>query len=162
VPQSDPTTKRIDVTSPAFGDGQPIPRAYTGEGDDRSPPVRWSDTPQGTRSVAIVCEDPTGTHGTFVHWLAWNIPPDRHALPEGAGAGAHIDGMTHGRNGFGRDGYAGPNPPPGSPHRYRFHVYALDQKLDLAPGAGRPELERAMNGHILGEGEVTGTYAHAG
>jgi Raf kinase inhibitor-like YbhB/YbcL family protein len=151
-------TQAIDVTSPAFSADQPIPPQYTADGDDRSPPLRWSSPPPNTKSFAVVCEDPDAPSGTFVHWLAWNIASDKKELPEGIGASGRASGIVQGKNGFGKTGWAGPKPPPGKPHRYRFHVYALDANLELAPDASRSDLGRAIEGHVLGEGELVGQY----
>lgn len=158
MPPIDTRAHAMKVSSTGFGDGQFIPPRYTADGENRSPPIHWTDPPAGTRSLALVCEDPDAPGGTFVHWVAWNVPPDRHDLPEGLRPAPHVDGMTQGRNDFGRNGYGGPRPPPGGPHRYRFHVYALDDKLDLEGDASMEELEGAIAGHVLGEGVLTGKY----
>jgi Raf kinase inhibitor-like YbhB/YbcL family protein len=146
------------MTSAAFRDGERIPRRFTADGENLSPPLRWTDPPSGTRSFAIVCEDPDAPSGLFVHWVAWNIPADHRELKEGASRTAEASGIRHGRNGFGNAGYGGPKPPPGKPHRYRFRLFALDAPLELPTGASRSELERSMAGHVLGSGTVVGTY----
>lgn len=148
----------IEVRSEAFEDGDRIPRKYTADGDDVSPPLRWGSPPSQTRSFAVICDDPDAPHGTFVHWTAWNIKADERSLLEGLPPTADTYGVRQGRNGFGRTGYGGPSPPPGKPHRYRFHVYALDVRPDLLSGATRAELERAMRGHVLAEGVLEGSY----
>jgi Raf kinase inhibitor-like YbhB/YbcL family protein len=150
-----PKQSSLEISSSAFEAGGRIPQRYTGEGEDVPPPLRWSNPPQGTRSFALICDDPDAPSGTFVHWLAWNIPDDQRGLGEAA-EGARL---SSGQNGFGRRGYGGPMPPPGKPHRYMFHVYALDRMLELPEGASRARLESAMRGHVLAEGVLTGTYA---
>jgi Raf kinase inhibitor-like YbhB/YbcL family protein len=110
--------------------------------------------------LAIACEDPDAPSGMFVHWLAWNIHPDQRHVNEGVSTHSTASGLREGQNGFGRHGYAGPNPPRGERHRYAFHVYALDTSLELPADATRDELERAMDGHILAEGTLIGKYEH--
>jgi Raf kinase inhibitor-like YbhB/YbcL family protein len=153
--------QRLDVTSSAFGEGDAIPLKYTADGDNVSPPIHWSDPPPETRSFAIVCEDPDAPAGTFIHWTAWNIDAQQRDMLEAIATSADLDGIRQGRNSFGKTGYGGPKPPPGKPHRYRFHVYALDVRPDTRSGSTRAELERAMIGHILAEGVLMGKYAHA-
>jgi Raf kinase inhibitor-like YbhB/YbcL family protein len=150
----------MTVLSSAFQDGEQLPARFTADGQDLSPPLRWSNPPVGTRSLAIACEDPDAPTGLFVHWLAWNIHPDQRHVNEGASAHFAPGGLCEGRNGFGRQGYAGPNPPRGERHRYAFHVYALDTSIDLSADATREQLERAMAGHILAEGTLIGRYEH--
>ena len=150
--------RRLEMTSAAFRDGERIPRRFTADGENLSPPLRWTDPPAGTRTFALVCEDPDAPSGLFVHWVAWNIPGDRRELAEGVSPTAEASGMKQGRNGFGDAGYGGPKPPPGKPHRYRFRLFALDAALELRPGASRAELERAMERHVLGSGTLVGTY----
>jgi Raf kinase inhibitor-like YbhB/YbcL family protein len=147
------------VTSPAFANGAPIPAKYTADGDDVSPPLQWTGVPEKARSVALICDDPDAPGGTWVHWLLYNMPPRETGLAEGIPEANELpNGSMHGLNDFGRPGYGGPAPPSGKVHRYRFHVYALDAVLILKPRALRSELERAMRGHILAEGELIGTY----
>ena len=147
------------VTSPAFAAGQPIPAKYTADGEDVSPPLQWTGIPEGARSIALICDDPDAPGGTWVHWLLYNLPPGESGMPEATPAANELpNGARHGVNDFGRAGYDGPAPPSGKAHRYRFRVYALDAVLILKPRAGRSELDRAMKGHILATGELTGTY----
>ena len=148
------SVERLEVKSDAFTQGDRIPAKFTGDGEDVSPPLSWADPPPNTDAFALVCEDPDAPSGTFIHWTAWNIDPGAREMPEGARAA----GIREGRNGFGDTGYGGPKPPPGKPHRYVFHVYALDGRLDLPAGASRSELDRAMRGHVLAEGAVIGLY----
>jgi Raf kinase inhibitor-like YbhB/YbcL family protein len=141
------------LTSDAFGEGEPIPKRHTCDGDDVSPTLAWSSLPEGARSLALIVDDPDAPSGDFVHWLAWNIDPASGGLEEGVPAPAQ------GTNGFGRPGYAGPCPPPGNgPHRYFHRLYALDGELDLEPGAAREQLEDAIEGKVLAEAQLMGTY----
>jgi Raf kinase inhibitor-like YbhB/YbcL family protein len=143
----------LSLTSTAFEDGAAIPRLYSCEGEDLSPPLAWSEAPEEAKSLALIVDDPDAPSGTFVHWLAWGMDPSSGGLLEGESA------SFEGAGGFGESGYRGPCPPPGhGPHRYFFRLYALDQQLDLAPGASREELEGAMQGHVLAGAELVGTY----
>jgi len=147
------------LTSPAFGPGAAIPRVHTCDGADRSPALSWTGLPQGTRSLALVCDDPDAPVGTWDHWVLYNIPPDRQGLPEGIASGERLpDGSLHGLNSWKRTGYGGPCPPPGKPHRYFFRLYALDGPLALPPRATKAQLLDAMKGHVLGQAELMGTY----
>ena len=149
----------IEVTSTAFTEGSAIPVRHTCDGEDVSPPLSWSGVPQETRSLALISDDPDAPGGTWVHWVYYAIPADANGLPEGiADTEALPDGAMQGRNDFKRTGYGGPCPPKGSPHRYMFKLYALDVPLDLAPGATKSELLGAMDGHILAQGQLMGTY----
>jgi Raf kinase inhibitor-like YbhB/YbcL family protein len=141
------------LTSPAFSDGEAIPPRYTCEGANLSPPLSWSGLPEGTRSLSLIMDDPDAPVGTFTHWLAWGIDPEVGGLAAGERA------PVEGRNDFGVTGYGGPCPPPGhGPHRYFFRLYALDSEVGLHPGAIRKELERALEGHLLGEAVLVGVY----
>jgi Raf kinase inhibitor-like YbhB/YbcL family protein len=149
------------LTSTAFEDGQPIPRRYSGEGEDRSPLLKWSDPPPRTQSFALICEDPDAPHGTFTHWVAFNIPAASRELSEDQPReDVQANGLTQGKNSFDHVGYNGPKPPPGKPHRYFFKLYALNGLLDLAAGATKEELLKAMDGHVVGEAPLMGTYVH--
>jgi Raf kinase inhibitor-like YbhB/YbcL family protein len=153
----------IEVTSSAFPAGQAIPRQYTGDGQNVSPPLQWGGPPDGTRSLALLCEDPDAPRGTFTHWVLFNLPAESRELSEGVPPQATLpNGTTQGSNGFGKIGYGGPAPPPGKPHRYVFKLFALDRSLGLHGGATRDELCKAMEGHILAEGQLTGTYGRRG
>jgi Raf kinase inhibitor-like YbhB/YbcL family protein len=149
----------LELTSTAFAEGEAIPRQYTGDGRDASPPLAWQGAPAGTGGFALVCEDPDAPRGTFTHWVAWNIPAASAGLAEGVPAeGTLADGTVQGRNGFGKAGYGGPAPPPGKPHRYYFKLHALDGPLALKAGATKEELLAAMRGHVLAEGQLMGRY----
>jgi Raf kinase inhibitor-like YbhB/YbcL family protein len=145
------------ITSRAFADGADIPRQYTADGENISPPLSWGEPPAGTESFALICEDPDAPSGLFVHWTAWNIEPDRRELEEGLPATPE-SGIRQGVNSFGDLGYGGPSPPRGVPHRYVFRLYALDSRLDLRSGATRAELDRAIEGHVLEESLLIGRY----
>ena len=149
----------FSITSPAFTHGAALPRTHTADGRDISPSLRWDDPPPGTQSFALICDDPDAPAGTWAHWVIWNVPAAARALTE---AVQHIktlaDGSSQGKNDFGRIGYGGPSPPAGQTHRYFFRLYALREKLSLAPGASRGELERAMQGRVLAAAEIVGTY----
>ncbi len=149
----------MELTSPALVEGGSIPRQYTKDGRNLSPPLQWSDPPENTRSLALICEDPDAPRGTFTHWVVFNLPPQTRDLGEGASpAGALPGGTVEGTNDFGKIGYGGPAPPPGKPHRYFFKLYALDRALDLPSGATKPQLLAAMKGRLLAEAQVMGTY----
>lgn len=142
----------MKLTSPAFTEGATIPERFTCEGDDVSPALAWSGAPAGTKSFALICDDPDAPAKIWVHWVVWGISPDAAALPEGFD-GAH-QGMTDSR----RAGYGGPCPPPGKPHRYYFKLYALSGALDLPPRASKADVERAMQGKILAEASLMGRF----
>ena len=149
----------LAVTTTAFSPGGAIPKSYTCDGADESPDLSWSGAPAGVKSFALIADDPDAPVGTWTHWLIWNIPAQSTGLPKGVPKVETLDdGTRQGRNNFRRIGYGGPCPPPGKPHRYYFKVYALDAKLELKPGATKEELERAMKGHMLAQGELMGKY----
>jgi Raf kinase inhibitor-like YbhB/YbcL family protein len=143
----------LSLQSTVLEHGEQIPRRHSCEGEDVSPPLSWSGTPEGTRSLALVVDDPDAPAGTFTHWLGWGLDPGAQRLGEGEAA------PVEGRNDFGTSGYRGPCPPPGhGPHRYSFRLYALDSDLDLAPGADKSEFERAVESRTLAVAELIGTY----
>lgn len=148
----------IDVVSPAFEEGGAIPARYTCDGLDVSPPLSWGSVPDGTRSLALIADDPDAPRGTFVHWVLYNLPPDTRRLPEDVPNRETLpSGAAQGVNGAGSVGYMGPCPPSGT-HRYFFKVYALDTGLNLGARATKEDLVSAMEGHILAEGRLVGTY----
>ena len=156
----------VSVKSPAFQADAPIPKRHASrnEGENLSPLLMWSNVPAGVEEFAIVCEDPDAPGGTWVHWVAYGIPKDATGMPEGVPAEQReLDrpvGAKQGKNSFGDIGYGGPLPPKGDPaHRYRFIVYALKVKLPMKAGATAAELREAMHGHVVGRGELVGTYA---
>jgi Raf kinase inhibitor-like YbhB/YbcL family protein len=149
----------LELTSPAFAQGQPIPVKYTCKGEDISPALAWGDPPAGTQSFALIMDDPDAPVGTWVHWVLFNIPASARGLPEAFPADASLpDGSLSGKNSWGRTGYGGPCPPSGT-HRYFFKLYALDETLAINPGADKGELEKAMVGHILASAELMGTFS---
>ncbi|MCH8205387.1 MAG: YbhB/YbcL family Raf kinase inhibitor-like protein [Chloroflexi bacterium] len=148
----------IVVTSTAFSEGAAIPIKYSCDGDDVSPPLSWTGVPEGTRSLALISDDPDA-RGTWVHWVLYGITADVDGLSEAVvTADVTAMGAKNGTNDFKRLGYGGPCPPKGSPHRYFFKVYALDVELDLDSGAKKKELLEAMEGHVLARGQLMGTY----
>ncbi|HVS37554.1 MAG TPA: YbhB/YbcL family Raf kinase inhibitor-like protein [Gemmataceae bacterium] len=149
----------IKLTSSAFADGQPIPKQFARSGDNQSPPLAWTDAPKDAKSFALICDDPDAPMGTFTHWLIWNLPGDAHDLPAAQPTTpTQPNGARQGQNGFPGVGYAGPDPPSGT-HHYRFKIYALDIMLDLPAGSTtKQDLEKAMKGHVLGHGLLTGAY----
>ncbi len=149
----------LTVSSSAFQEGDRIPTKYTCEGQDVSPPLAWSEPPVGARSFALIVDDPDAPGGVFTHWVLFNIPPDSRELPEAIPTQGELpSGALQGKNDFGKTGYGGPCPPPGRPHRYQFTLYALDQPLDLKRGISKKQLLSTMQGHILAQGQLTGTY----
>lgn len=152
-------TAALRLESSAFSAEGLIPKQYTCDGQDLSPPLSWSEVPAATQSLVLLCDDPDAPIGTWDHWVLFNIPPTVRSLPEGISTEAEIVGIgTHGLNSWKRLGYGGPCPPQGSTHRYYFRLYALDTMLDLEAGAGKKEVERAMTGHVLASGELMGCY----
>ena len=146
------------LTSTAFAEGEPIPSKYTCDGEDISPPLQWRDVPEGTRSFALIADDPDAPRGTWDHWLLYNLPAEARNLPEGVPAEAELsDGSRHGQNSWSRLGYGGPCPPSGT-HRYFFKLYALDTLLELDAGASKERLSQAMEGHVLAEAVLMGVY----
>jgi len=141
----------MQIQSNAFEQNQPIPREYTCDGENISPPLTFVDVPRETKSLAVVVDDPEAVVGTFDHWIVWNLPPDTKELSEGANV------EIQGRNDYGVLQYKGPCPPSGT-HHYRFKAYALDTLLDLPEGSNKKELENAMQGHTLADDELNGTY----
>ena len=123
------------------------------------PPLHWSEPPSGTKCLALICDDPDAPRGTWVHWVLFNLPVHIRELVEGVPTTETLgNGAKQGKNDFGNIGYGGPAPPKGKPHRYFFKLYALAVAVDLTPGATKAQLEDAMKGHILAEGELMGTY----
>lgn len=149
----------LDVSSPAFGEGESIPSRFTCDGENVSPPLAWRGVPDGAAALAVIVDDPDAPAGTWVHWVLYGLDPGTSELPEGVPArDTVLGGALQGRNDFKDIGYGGPCPPGGQEHRYRFQVYALDAAPGLAPGATKAELLEAMEDHVLAEGRLTGTY----
>lgn len=149
----------MELKSPAFQEGAKIPKKYTCEGWDFSPPLIWNEVPDKTQSLALIMDDPDAPGGIFTHWVLFNLPPNSRELLEGVSPVPQLpSGALQGKNDFGKFSYGGPCPPPGSPHRYRFTLYALDQQLELEAGVSKKQLLKAIEGHILAQGQLIGTY----
>lgn len=149
----------MNLSSSSFANGGDIPKKFTCDGADISPQLSWSDSPTGTKTFALLVDDPDAPVGNWNHWTKWNLPASAKGLPEGVPKEARLpDGSQQGLNDFRRPGYNGPCPPQGKPHRYYFKLFALDTKLDLKPTATKKELEAAMKGHILAQAEWMGRY----
>jgi Raf kinase inhibitor-like YbhB/YbcL family protein len=151
----------MTLTSSAFKPNGHIPSKYTCEGDDISPPLAWNGVPEGTKSLVLIIDDPDAPdpkapQRLWVHWVVYNIPPDTKSLPENVGKTGLPQGTAIGLNDFKKTGYGGPCPPIGR-HRYFHKLYALDSTLDLK-GATKSQIEQAMNGHVLANAELIGTY----
>ena len=148
----------ISLTSNAFIEGAMIPQRYSCDGEDISPSVAWSNVPSGTRSLALICDDPDAPVGTWDHWVMYNIPAHVTSIQEGITDKPILDnGAVQGKNSWGRIGYGGPCPPSGT-HRYFFKIFALDTLLDLKSGSTTSQLIDAMEGHILAQGQLMGRY----
>lgn len=147
------------LTSTAFGEGEMIPKQYTCDGRDVSPPLVWENIPEGTKSLALICDDPDAPGKTWVHWVIFNLPADSEGLPEQVPAERNLEnGARQGKNDFRRIGYGGPCPP-GGIHRYYFKLYALDVFLKARPGISKDELLEIIDAHILAETELMGRYS---
>lgn len=150
------------LSSAAFLEGEPIPTEYSCDGDDTSPALVWSGAPENTGSFVLIMDDPDAPVGTWVHWVLINLPGDANSLPENLPADAvFTDGSQQGTNSWGNIGYGGPCPPSGN-HRYFFRLYALENSLELVEGATKEDVITAMEGHILLETELMGTYSASG
>ncbi len=165
-PEKDPSVATIQLTSPAFADGRPIPEKYTADGDDVSPPLSWSGVPEGTKELALVCDDPDApdpdkpAEKPWVHWVVYKIPPGAKGLPEAVAKEPRpkqAAGIVQGNNSWPAVGYGGPSPPIGK-HRYFFKLYALDVELPDEPGWTKEELLETIDGHVLANGQLMGTY----
>ncbi|MEE8360084.1 MAG: YbhB/YbcL family Raf kinase inhibitor-like protein [Candidatus Omnitrophota bacterium] len=149
----------LELKSPDFKNGAPIPAKYTCKGKDISPPLVWSDIPEGAKSIALICDDPDAPSMTWVHWVVYNIPTDTKGFQEGLPKDPELpDGTLQGITDFRTIGYGGPCPPPGGPHRYYFKLYVLDRVLVLGSGATKKMLLDAMKGHVLEETQLMGTF----
>jgi len=148
----------FELTSSAFAHEEPIPVKYSCDGENISPPLAWSDPPEGTQSFVLINDDPDAPVGVWIHWVLYNIPGDSRGLNEAIPAQEELgDGSQHGENSWGRRDYGGPCPPSGT-HRYFFKLYALDIVLELGAGADKETLLDAMEGHVLAEAELMGTF----
>lgn len=148
----------MELTSSAFNEGAMIPGKYTCDGADVSPPLKCGELPDGTKSLALICDDPDAPVGTWVHWVYYDIPAGTKGLPENVATDEHpAEGGTQGINDFRKIGYGGPCPPGGT-HRYYFKLYALDTPLNLSPGATKKQLLKAIENHIISQAQLMGKY----
>ncbi len=148
----------LQLTSPAFKEGESIPRKYTCDAENVSPPLEWRAIPAGTQSFALIADDPDRPKGGWTHWVIFDLPPTINNLPEGLPPIDRLaNGEIHGRNDFKKNGYGGPCPPQGA-HRYFFRLYALDTALHLEPGVSVQAVNEAMKGHIVAQAELMGRY----
>jgi Raf kinase inhibitor-like YbhB/YbcL family protein len=149
----------LKITSSAFQDGGMIPSKYTCDGPDLSPPIAWGGVPEGTKSIALICDDPDAPGGTWVHWVLYDLPADTRSLPEHVPPDKVLsNGAKQGTTDFGKIGYGGPCPPSGT-HRYFFKVFALNTMLNLNSGATKAQLVETMKGHVLAQGQLMGKYS---
>ena len=144
---------KMKITSSAFREGGNIPSKFTCDGGDTRPPLQIAEVPSGAKSLALVVDDPDAPSGLFTHWIVWNISPQTNAIAEESAPKG-----VHGTNDFGKSGYGGPCPPSGT-HRYYFRIFALDRELNLPSGAKRSQLDAAMKGHVVAQGELMGRYS---
>lgn len=155
APQNSSTMK---LSSSAFKEGEAIPRGYTCDGANVSPPLEWSDVPKNAKTLSLIADDPDAPAGTWVHWVFYNLPAENIGLVENVPLTDNLKaGGFQGKNDFQKTGYGGPCPP-SSTHRYFFKLYAIDSDLPLKAGATRADLEKAMNGHVVGQAQLMGTY----
>ncbi len=149
----------MDLTSTAFKTGGSLPGKYTCAGENVSPPLHWEVAADGVQSFVVTVIDPDAPNGDFTHWVLYNIPPLQNSLEENFRIENHRDwNAENGRNDFGNIGYGGPCPPVGSTHRYYFHVYALDTRLDIGTGATRAQVIDRMQGHILDNTQIFANF----
>jgi Raf kinase inhibitor-like YbhB/YbcL family protein len=144
---------KMKITSSAFQEGASIPSKFSCDGANTSPPLQIAEVPSGAKSLALIVDDPDAPSGLFTHWTVWNISAQINAIAEGSAPKG-----VQGTNDFGKSGYGGPCPPSGT-HRYYFKIFALDRELDLPFGAKRGQLDEAMKGHIVAQGELMGRYS---
>jgi Raf kinase inhibitor-like YbhB/YbcL family protein len=147
------------LTSPAFNPGEPIPTDFSCAAGDHSPALAWTGAPAGTKSFALIVEDPDAPMGTFIHWVVFNLPAGATGMAADAPKTPHLaDGATQGSNGMGAIGYKGPCPPPGKTHHYHFELFALDNTLQLPSDADAASLRAAMQNHVKASAELVGTF----
>jgi len=144
---------KMKITSSAFQEGGNIPSKFSCDGADTSPPLQIADVPSEAKSLVLIVEDPDAPSGLFTHWAVWNVSPQTSTIGEGS-----TPKGVQGTNDFGKSGYGGPCPPSGT-HRYYFKIFALDLELDLPFGANRGQLDAAMKGHVIAQGELMGRYS---
>ncbi len=152
----------MNLTSTAFEAGETIPARYTCEAENVSPPLNWQSLPAGAQSLVLICDDPDASNGPWSHWVLYDIPIDVDELAEGLPREGRLPwGGAQGRNDMGNVGYDGPCPPYGSPHRYYFRLYAVDETLELTPGATRAQVLERIHDHVVGQTELMGRYARS-
>lgn len=149
----------FQIYSPAFASGAAMPKDFTRDGANVSPPLAWKNLPSGTRFLALTCFDPDAPGGTWIHWVLFNLPASWRELPERFPRLREFSGSVQGSNSYRTLGYDGPAPPKGHEHRYFFRLYALSRALNLVPGIPAAQLEQAMQSVLLGQAEYVGTYA---
>jgi Raf kinase inhibitor-like YbhB/YbcL family protein len=150
----------LQLTSPAFRNGERIPQEFTADGKNQSPPLKWANVPEGTKSLALICDDPDAPMGTWVHWVLYDMTVGLNDLEQGIPPMRLVlNGAKQGLNSFRKIGYGGPSPPPGKAHRYFFKLFALDTNLNVQPDVDAKKLEAAISGHILGEAQLIGLYS---
>ncbi|MEA1965279.1 MAG: YbhB/YbcL family Raf kinase inhibitor-like protein, partial [Candidatus Aerophobetes bacterium] len=150
-----------EIKSSAFKEGEVIPKRFTADGENISPPLSWNSPPEGTRALALIVEDPDAPGGVFTHWIIYDIPPNITELPAGIPKEEKLESVgeaKQGKNDFGNIGYGGPSPPPGPAHRYIFKLYALKEKLELSAGAGRKKFLKAIKKKEIEVTQLTGKY----
>ena len=158
-PATNGVNMKIQIHSTAFAEGQPIPGRHAYDQKDISPDLQWSGVPSMARSLALICDDPDAPNGTWVHWVLYDLAPSMTGVPEDLPKTPTLDnGGKQGMNDYKKFVYGVPCPPPGKPHRYFFRLYALDARPDLKPGITKQELLKAMEGHVMAEGVLMGTY----
>lgn len=151
--------RALKLSSPAFAPETQIPSQFTCEGTDESPPLRWSGVPSQTKALALIVEDPDAPHGTFIHWVAFNLPAHSNGISQGVPQTANLPGGgTQGTNDFGKLGYGGPCPPPGPPHHYHFRLFALDQAVKIGPGVEASALQSAIAGHVRASADLVAIF----
>jgi Raf kinase inhibitor-like YbhB/YbcL family protein len=148
----------LELKSDSFNAGESIPEKHTCDGLNISPQLSWSGVPGSTKELVVIVDDPDAPAGDWVHWVLYGLPPDTTYLAENFSKTDTAAGARQGKNDFGKIGYGGPCPPRGSTHRYFFKLYAINHALDLKPGATKAEIEKAIAGHILAQGELMGKY----
>lgn len=155
-----PPHRPMKISSPAFKDGEPIPKIYTADGSNISPPLLFTNVPKHAKKLVLICDDPDAPGGTFVHWVIYDLLGNSESIPEGLSTRRDLsDGSRQGVNSFGGVGYNGPSPPPGKTHHYFFKLYAVDGRLHLKAKATADQVLCTMQGHILAEAKLMGTYS---
>jgi Raf kinase inhibitor-like YbhB/YbcL family protein len=160
APSEEVSEASWQLTSSAFAHGESIPAKYTADGGNLSPPLSWTEPPEGAVELALICDDPDAPAGVWNHWVLYGLSPDLRSLEEGLPTDATVfePALKQGITDFRRTGYGGPSPPPGEPHRYQFTLYALSDKLDLGAGASKQQVLDAMEGKVLATAMLEGSY----